>query len=101
MQPKNKITAAMLAFFTGFVGGHKLYLGKTGGFIGLMVPHLVRMLVGADNRKVLPVSALLGALLLVWADAGARVLIAPQDLPVGIITAMLGGSFFIYLMARK
>ncbi|PKG37838.1 FecCD family ABC transporter permease [Psychromonas sp. Urea-02u-13] len=71
------------------------------GFVGLMVPHIVRLLVGADNSKVLPVSALLGALLLVWADALARVLIAPQDLPVGIVTAILGGSFFIFLMAKK
>ncbi|MCP4324039.1 MAG: iron ABC transporter permease [Psychromonas sp.] len=71
------------------------------GFVGLMVPHIVRLLVGADNRKVLPISALLGALLLVWADALARVIIAPQDLPVGIVTAILGGSFFVFLMAKK
>lgn len=71
------------------------------GFVGLMVPHTVRLLVGADNAKVLPVSALVGALLLLWADALARTIIAPQDLPVGIVTAVLGGGFFIHLMAKK
>ena len=96
----NRMRMAVLVV-SALVTGVMVAFSGAIGFIGLMVPHLVRMLVGADNRKVLPVSALLGALLLVWADAGARVLIAPQDLPVGIITAMLGGSFFIYLMARK
>jgi iron complex transport system permease protein len=71
------------------------------GFVGLMIPHIVRALVGANNSKVLPLSAILGALLLVWADALARILIAPQDLPVGIVTAILGGSFFVFLMAKK
>ncbi|WP_082296623.1 FecCD family ABC transporter permease [Moritella viscosa] len=71
------------------------------GFVGLMVPHIVRIFVGADNNKVLPISALVGALLLVWADALARTIIAPQDLPVGIVTSVIGGAFFIYLMAKK
>ena len=71
------------------------------GFIGLMVPHFTRLLVGSDHRKVLPVSALLGGILLVWVDAAARILIAPQEMPVGILTAIIGGPVFIWLLKRK
>lgn len=71
------------------------------GFVGLMVPHIARRLVGAEHRRLLPVAALLGALLMVWVDVIARTLIAPQDLPIGIPTALLGGLFFVVLMRRK
>ena len=63
-------------------------------FVGLMVPHLIRLLVGPDHRALLPLSALAGAILLVAADALARVVIAPAELPVGIVTALLGAPFF-------
>lgn len=94
-------TRILVFFVCALVTGVMVAFSGAIGFVGLMVPHIVRLLVGADNRKVLPISALLGALLLVWADALARVIIAPQDLPVGIVTAILGGSFFIFLMAKK
>jgi iron complex transport system permease protein len=71
------------------------------GFIGLMVPHFTRLLVGSDHRKVLPVSALLGGILLVWVDVAARLVLAPQELPVGILTAIIGGPVFIWLLKRK
>jgi len=71
------------------------------GFVGLMVPHIARRLVGAEHRRLLPVAALVGALLMVWVDVIARTLIAPQDLPIGIPTALLGGFFFVVLMRRK
>lgn len=70
------------------------------GFVGLVVPHLIRIGVGADHRWLLPASALGGASLLVAADLGARTLAIPTELPVGIITALVGGPFFIWLLLR-
>lgn len=71
------------------------------GFVGLVVPHLVRLLAGPDHRLLLPASALLGASLLVLADLLARLVIAPAELPIGILTALLGGPFFIWLLLRQ
>lgn len=68
------------------------------GFIGLMIPHVVRLLVGSDHRRVLPLSLLVGAICLVWVDVVARTAFAPTELPVGVITALLGGPFFLWLM---
>ncbi|WOD09128.1 iron ABC transporter permease [Marinomonas sp. GJ51-6] len=71
------------------------------GFIGLMVPHIVRLLVGGDYRKVLPLSALFGALFLVSADIVARIIIPPEDMPIGILTGLAGGIAFVFLMRQK
>lgn len=71
------------------------------GFVGLVVPHAVRMLVGGRHRRVLPLAALLGAVFMIWVDTGARIIAAPQELPVGIITALVGGPIFIILMRRR
>lgn len=71
------------------------------GFIGLVVPHIVRFLVGVDYRWILPYSAIFGAILLLVADITARVLISPQELPVGVMTALVGAPFFIYLARFK
>ena len=71
------------------------------GFIGIVVPHLVRLMVGVDHRIVLPASALFGAAFLVVCDLAARTLLAPLEIPVGVITAMLGGPFFLWLLVRK
>lgn len=71
------------------------------GFVGLLVPHLVRLLVGPDHRLVLPGSALLGSGLLLWADLGSRLTVAPAELPIGIVTACLGGPFFLGLLLRE
>lgn len=68
------------------------------GFVGLMIPHIVRMWVGADHRRVLPMSALVGAIFLIWVDVLARTAFAPEELPVGVITSLLGGPFFIWLL---
>lgn len=70
------------------------------GFAGLVVPHIVRRLVGGDYRRLLPGSALGGGLLLVLADLGARVAARPTELPVGVVTTLLGGPFFLYLLKR-
>lgn len=71
------------------------------GFVGLMVPHIVRMLVGGDYLRVLPASALVGAIFLLWADIAARTIMAPEDMPIGIVTGLVGGLFFVWLLGRK
>ncbi len=74
----------------------------TGGiaFVGLVVPHLVRMVLGANHHRLLPASVLLGALTLALADWLARTIVMPAELPIGLVTALLGGPFFLYLLAR-
>lgn len=85
------LTTAAAVAFSGLIG-----------FIGLMVPHIMRLLVGPDHRRLLPATALFGALLLLVADTVARTAMAPSEIPVGIITAAVGGPFFLYLLrARK
>jgi iron complex transport system permease protein len=71
------------------------------GFVGLMIPHIVRMLVGGDYARVLPGSALIGAIFLVWADIAARTVMAPEDIPIGIVTGLIGGAFFVWLLRRR
>jgi iron complex transport system permease protein len=66
-----------------------------------MVPHITRMLVGAEHRRVLPVAALLGAIFLVWVDVVSRISFAPAEVPVGVITSLLGGPFFVWMLCRK
>jgi iron complex transport system permease protein len=83
------ITGVMVAF-SGLIG-----------FVGLMMPHLVRLMTGGDNARVLPGSALAGAVFLIWADASARVVMAPEDLPIGVVTGLCGGLFFIWMMVRR
>lgn len=70
------------------------------GFVALVVPHLIRLLGGSSHAHLLPCSALLGGVLLLWADAFARTIIAPAELPIGIITALLGAPFFLWLLVR-
>jgi iron complex transport system permease protein len=71
------------------------------GFVGLIIPHLTRIIVGPDHRILLPTSAIVGASFMMICDSLARVIIAPSELPVGVITAVSGGPFFIYLLRRK
>lgn len=77
----------MIASFTGTIG-----------FVGLIIPHITRILVGPDHRILIPASALLGGIFLVWTDALARLL---GEMPVGIITAFFGAPFFIYLLKKR
>jgi iron complex transport system permease protein len=83
------ITAGIICF-TGTIG-----------FIGLVAPHITRMIIGADHRFLLPASGIIGALLLLGADTASRTILAPQVLPVGIMTAFLGVPFFVYLFFRR
>jgi len=94
--------AQRVAFFTASLAtGAAVSVGGPIGFVGIIVPHLVRLLVGADHRVVLPASTFFGAAFLVACDAIARTILAPLELPVGIITAMIGGPFFLWLLVRK
>ena len=70
-------------------------------FLGLIVPHLIRLIMGSNHKVVLPGSALLGGLLLLVADTLARTVIAPGELPVGILTAFIGGPFFVFLVVYR
>lgn len=83
------ITGVMVAF-SGIIG-----------FVGLMIPHIVRLLVGGDYRRLLPICALCGAVFLVWADVIARTIMAPDDMPIGIVTGLIGGVFFVWLLRRR
>lgn len=71
------------------------------GFVGLVAPHVARLLIGPDHRGVLPLSALLGATLLTGGDLVARTLVRPAELPIGILTALIGGPFFLWLLRRR
>jgi len=71
------------------------------GFVGMVVPHLARIVCGADHRVLLPVSALAGGTLLILADTVARTVVAPAEIPVGVVTALIGGPFFLYLLITR
>jgi iron complex transport system permease protein len=71
------------------------------GFVGLIVPHVMRLLIGPDHRLLLPASLLAGAVFLIWADTVARTLLGVVELPVGVVTALCGGPFFVYLLKRE
>lgn len=71
------------------------------GFVGLIIPHIVRIVLGPDNRILLPSSALVGAIFMIFADTIARTIISPVEIPVGIITALFGGPFFLYLLRKS
>lgn len=92
-----KLAAVVLAALA--VGAATALAGLI-AFVGLVTPHIARLAFGADQRVVLPVSALLGAALLLLADAAARSLVAPAEMPVGILTSLLGAPFFIWLLRR-
>jgi iron complex transport system permease protein len=84
------LVAASVVAFTGIIG-----------FVGLVAPHIVRTLLGSDNKFLLPASAIFGSLLLMASDIVARTIVAPQMLPVGVVTACLGGPLFMFLILRS
>ncbi len=71
------------------------------GFVGIIVPHLLRLLIGPDNRYLLPASGLLGAIVLLLADAASRILVAPAEFPIGIVTAAVGAPFFLWILLKR
>jgi iron complex transport system permease protein len=94
--------AQRAAFFSASLAtGAAVSIGGPIGFVGIIIPHLARLMVGADHRVVLPASALFGAAFLVGCDLVARTIIAPIELPVGVITALIGGPFFLWLLLKR
>ena len=71
------------------------------GFVGLIIPHAMRMLFGTDHKRLIPLSALTGAIFLIWADVACRVILKNSELPIGILVSLIGAPCFIYLMVRK
>jgi iron complex transport system permease protein len=90
-----------LFILTALVTGAVVSVSGMIGFVGMVVPHAVRLMAGGDNRLLLPASMLAGGLFLVIADTIARTLLAPTEMPVGIVTALAGGPFFIYLLMSR
>ena len=98
----NVVWAQRTAFCSASLAtGAAVSVGGPIGFVGIIVPHLVRLLVGADHRLVLPASTFFGGAFLVTCDVLARTIIAPIDLPVGIVTAVIGGPFFLWLLITR
>jgi iron complex transport system permease protein len=96
------LRAQRVAFFSASLAtGAAVSVGGPIGFIGIVIPHLVRLMVGADHRVVLPASALFGAAFLIGCDVIARTALSPIELPVGVITALIGGPFFLWLLVRR
>lgn len=92
-----KWTMLMVALVTGIL------VASCGiiGLVGFVIPHVVRILIGSNHRKLIPISFLVGCVFLVWMDVAARLIMAPQELPIGIFTAFCGGPFFVWLLYRQ
>jgi iron complex transport system permease protein len=101
MRGVDVVTTQRLSFLSASLAtGAAVSIGGPIGFIGIIVPHLVRLIVGPDHRLVLPASLGFGAAFLVACDLVARTVIAPLELPVGIVTAVIGGPFFLWLLVK-
>lgn len=97
------VAAFRLAVFVvaALVTGVMVAFSGVIGFVGLMIPHIVRLIVGGDNARVLPAAMLTGAIFLIWADIIARTIMRPEDMPIGIVTGLIGGAFFVWLLRRR
>lgn len=91
----------ILLIISCIIVGSVVSVSGTIGFLGLVAPHIIRLLVGSNNRKVIPYSALLGAILLILSDTLGRSLIQPVEIPVGVMTSIMGGPFFIFLLRKQ
>lgn len=91
----------LLFVLTALLTGVMVAFAGAIGFVGLMVPHFVRLVGGADNVRVVPLSAAMGALVLIWADIAARLVMAPEDMPIGVITGLVGGLAFVLILRRS
>ena len=81
--------------------GFAVYCAGVIGFVGLVIPHVVRILFGTDHRRLLPLSALLGASFLIWCDVACRVILKNSEMPIGVLVSIIGAPCFIYLLVRK
>ena len=98
--PVERVTVTLVVA-TSLVTAAAVAVSGLIGFVGLIIPHAVRLVWGPDHRFLLPMSAMVGAIFLIIADTLARTLLSPSELPVGIITAFCGAPFFLYLLRRK
>lgn len=96
-----ELVKRILLALSALLAGTAVALGGTIGFVGLVVPHIVRLIVGPDHRLLLPAAALGGAIFLVWCDLLARTLVPGEELRLGILTACVGGPFFLHLLLRE
>lgn len=96
--PRLKI---LIIIMSALVTGVMVSVSGTIGFVGLVIPHISRSLVGTAHKRMVPFSALLGAILMIWADAIARVVVAPSELPIGVVTAFIGAPFFLFLLRKS
>ena len=96
--PRTRFTLLLLA---SLITGTAVSIAGSVGFVGLIVPHTLRLVIGPDHRVLLPASALGGAVFLVLCDIAARLVIQPAEIPVGLITATLGAPFFLFLLWRN
>ncbi|MEZ5935175.1 MAG: iron chelate uptake ABC transporter family permease subunit [Alphaproteobacteria bacterium] len=94
-------TKRLTIILTALITGAGVAVSGVIGFVGLVTPHLIRLAIGPDHRSLLPASALLGGCLLLLADMAARTVVLPAELPIGIVTASVGGPFFLWLLARR
>jgi len=94
------VRALLFTASTLMVGGVVAFCGPI-GFVGMIAPHIARLLIGTEHRYLAPATALFGGLFLLACDTVARLIIAPAELPVGILTALLGGPFFVWLLLRR
>lgn len=92
---------SILLITCAIIVGSVVSTGGTIAFLGLVAPHIIRLVIGSDNKRVIPYSALLGSILLVLSDTAGRVLIQPVEIPVGVMTSIMGGPFFIFLLRRQ
>lgn len=86
---------------SSLIVGFVVYCAGMIGFVGLLIPHIVRMFFGTDHKKLIPLAALTGGIFLIWADVLCRIIIPKTELPIGILIAMIGAPFFVYLMSKK
>lgn len=95
--PRMKILMIVLS---ALVTGIMVSVSGTIGFVGLIVPHIARTIAGSVHRRLIPFAALLGGIFMIWADAVARVVVAPSELPIGVVTAFIGAPFFLVLLHK-
>ena len=86
---------------TSLMIGLLVYVSGMIGFIGLIIPHIVRIIFGTDHKKAIPIAALLGAIILIWADVISRILIKGTEIPIGIVISIIGAPLFVWLMIKK
>lgn len=93
-------TRNILLIVASLLTGAAVAIAGMIGFVGLVVPHMLRLLVGSDHRVLVPLSVVAGAVYMIWADTFARMMLSPQELPVGVLTACIGAPLFAYLLRR-